>query len=107
MGCGQSPSSSETANVIKKLKRLRNFVSQPALEDSPGSPIKLSFSVALERSEQINADDHTFTAPSLPGFLLPASCLRLCTFAAFMCSSVGLNFDLSKATLLLPVEKEY
>lgn len=94
MGCRQSPSSSETANVIKEIEGLKNFVPKSALDDFSGSHIKMRFSVAPERSEQ--TDDHASITTSLSDFLLPASCLKFYTFDGFMCSSVCLNFVLSE-----------
>ena len=96
--CRQSQSSSETASVIMEIEGglvgLRNFLSQPALEDTcQGALWKGVLQLAAERSEWTKADDHAFITPSfLRDFLLPASCLRLSILGGFMCNSVCLNF---------------
>lgn len=47
------------------LVELRNFLSQPALENTcQGSPLKMNLQLAAERSEWTNADDHAFITSS-------------------------------------------
>lgn len=115
MGCRQSWSSSENANVIMEIEggfmELRNFLSQPALEDTcQGALWKRVLQLAAERSEWINADDHAFITPS---FLKEISyCLpRASDFSYLVVLRailyVWIFFSPRQATLLLPVVKEH